>query len=90
MMKHILEYKKYFNPKNNLIAKDYVENNILRLSQLMNIELGDYNIDEVKEYLIDYFTRFPDEISSINLKTFGYPKNYVLKLTNIGGNFKYL
>ena len=78
-MKRILEYK-YFNPKNALTAKEYVENNILRLSQLMKIELNDSNIDEVKEYLIDYFTRFPDEITGINLKTFGYPKNYAPRL----------
>ena len=80
-----------FNPKTKLDAKTYVDINFNRLVQLMNIEIEDYeDEDEIKNVLVEYFTRFPDRISSVNLQTFGVPKNYLLRLNNIGGTIKYL
>jgi hypothetical protein len=56
----------------------------------MNIDEDDYDsIEDVKEVLIEYFTRFPDQISSVSLNTFGVAKNYVPRLNNIGGVIKY-
>ncbi len=79
-----------FNPKNKLDANTYVENNFHALKQVMNIDEDDYdNMDDVKNVLIEYFTRFPDQISQISLDTFGVPKNYIPKLNNLGGVIKY-
>lgn len=79
-----------FNTKNKLDAKTYVDNNFYALKQIMNIDEDDYDsIDDIKNVLIEYFTRFPDQISSISLNTFGVPKNYVPRLNNIGGTIKY-
>ena len=56
----------------------------------MNIDEDDYDsIDDVKNVLIEYFTRFPDQISRVSLNTFGVAKNYVPRLNNIGGVIKY-
>jgi hypothetical protein len=79
-----------FNTKNKLDAKTYVDNNYYVLKQVMNIDEGDYDsIDDIKDVLIEYFTRFPDQISSVSLNTFGVAKNYVPRLNNIGGTIKY-
>jgi hypothetical protein len=45
--------------------------------------------DELKEILIKYFSRFPDQISSISLQLFGHSRNYTPTLNNIGGVIKY-
>ena len=89
-MDYIEDYSKY-NQKNKLDAKLYVDVNVYALIQTMNIDEEDYNnIDEIKDVLIEYFTKHPDQISTINLATFGVPKNYLLKLNNIGGVVKNL
>ena len=52
-----------------------------------------YNVDDEKrKILIEYFTRYPDEIKSVSFKSFGSPRNYVPALMNIGGTgqIKYL
>jgi len=88
-MDYIEDFSKY-NQKNKLDAKTYVEYNINALIKIMNIDEDDYDsIEDIESVLIDYFTRYPDQISSINLSTFGVPKNYVVKLNNIGGVIKY-
>lgn len=88
-MDYIEDFGK-FNQKNKLDASEYVDNNFRRLIQLMNIDEGDYDsVDEVRDVLIEYFTRFPDQISNISLQTFGVPKNINVRLNNIGGTIKY-
>jgi hypothetical protein len=79
-----------FNPKFRLDALTYVKNNLRRLIQLMGINIDDYqSLDEIESLLIDHFTRFPDEITKVNLKTFGVARNYIPRLNNIGGVVKY-
>jgi curved DNA-binding protein CbpA len=83
------EYSK-LNIKNRLEATPFVENNIRQLIQKMNIDVDDYDdIEDIKSELIEYFTRFPDQISRVSFSTFGVPKNYNLRLNNIGGYVKY-
>lgn len=86
-MNYLDDYGK-FNPKTKLDAKTYVENNYYALKQILNIDEDD-SIEDAKEVLIEYFTRFPDQISRISLNTFGVAKNYTPVLNNIGGVIKY-
>jgi hypothetical protein len=77
-----------FNQKNSLLAKDYVENNFLRLIQ--HFEIEDLTEDQQKEELIKYFTRFPDQIKRFNIQTVGGNRTqYAPRLNNIGGYVKY-
>lgn len=78
-----------FNPKNKLDATTYVNYNFVKLKQIMNLEDSEMEDDDIKKSLIDYFTRFPDQISQVSLNTFGVPKNYVPRLNNLGGVVKY-
>jgi hypothetical protein len=79
-----------FNLKHKLISTDYVRNNIRQLIQLMNIEEEDYDsIEDIENELIKYFTKFPDQITSLQLKTTGYPRSMNLSTNNIGGVIKY-
>jgi hypothetical protein len=79
-----------FNPKNELTARSYVDNNIRQLIQSMNIEEEDYeSIEDIKSELIKYFTKFPDQISSFQIRTTGYPRSMNLSTNNIGGVVKY-
>ena len=79
-----------FNAKYKLTAQSYVENNIRQLIQLMNIEEDEFeSLDEVKDVLITYFTKYPDQITNYQLKTTGYPKHMNLSTNNIGGVIKY-
>ncbi len=81
-MDYIEDYGE-FNQKTKLDAEGYVESNLDRLIQLFNIE--DYsNMEEVKKTLVEYFTRFPDQISRITMNTVGLPKGNNLSLNNIG------
>jgi hypothetical protein len=77
-----------FNPKNEILAKDYVNNNIRQLIQIMEID-EENNIEDIKKYLIDYFTKYPEDIHKYSIETFGRPNNYNLRLNNIGGVIKY-
>ena len=78
-----------YNQKNLLKAKEFVNDNLFRLVQLFNIE-DDVETEEKKQILIDYFTRYPDQIKSINVYTVGNPNQLsVPRLNNIGGTFKY-
>lgn len=78
------------NIKNRLDAVPFVENNFRQLIQMMDIDIDDYDtMDDIKSELIEYYTRFPDQISRVSFNAFGAPKNYQLKLNNIGGYVKY-
>jgi hypothetical protein len=78
------------NVKNRLDAIPFVENNFRQLIQMMDIDIDDYDSEEdIKSELVEYYTRFPDQISRVSFSTFGVPKNYQLKLNNIGGVIKY-
>jgi len=77
-----------FNQKNRILSQDYVEANIRRLVQ--HFKLEDLEEDDQKEYLIQYFTRFPDQISRYNLQMVGGNRTqYVPRLNNIGGTIRY-
>lgn len=87
-MDYIEDFGK-FNMKNKLDAESYVNANISRLTQMFNIE-DDFTPEEKEKMLIEYFTRFPDQIKSISLKTFGAGTgNYIPTTNNIGGVIKY-
>lgn len=78
------------NVKNRLDAAPFVENNFRQLIQMMDIDIDDYdNMDDIKSELIEYYTRFPDQINRVSFNIFGVPKNYHLRLNNIGGVIKY-
>jgi hypothetical protein len=78
-----------YNQKNRLSAKDYVTDNLYRLIKFFNIE-DDYTIEEQEQILIDYFTKYPDQIQSLSIHTIGRPHQLsVPSLNNIGGVIKY-
>lgn len=78
-----------YNQKNLLKAKEFVNDNLFRLVQFFNIQ-DDVETEEKKQILIDYFTRYPDQIKSINFYTVGSPNQLSIpRLNNIGGTFKY-
>jgi len=54
-----LESWDFYNVKNYLLAKEYVDNNFLRLKYLLPSDVT-LSEGECYEYLINYFTRFPD------------------------------
>jgi len=78
-----------YNQKNKLNAKDYVSSNLLRLVSLF--EFDDECSDEEKEQLlVDYFTKYPDQIKSLSVYTVGKPNQISIpRLMNIGGVIKY-
>ena len=77
-----------YNQKNRLSAKDYVTDNLYRLIKFFNIE-DDYTIEEQEQILIDYFTKYPDQIQSLSIHTIGRPHQLSIpSLNNIGGVFK--
>ena len=96
-MKFIKSYVEYIrednwpllNVTNKLAATSFVDANILRLLPGVKDDVDD---DEKRKILIEYFTRYPDEIKSVSFKSFGSPRNYVPALMNIGGTgeIKYL
>lgn len=88
-MNRLKSFEAFNNIKDSLSARDYVEGNFLRLVQHFKIE--DLTEEEQKQKLIDYFTRFPDQISRFNIQTVGPNRSqYNLSLNNIGGTIKYL
>jgi len=77
-----------YNQKNRLSAKDYVTDNLYRFIKFFNIE-DDYTIEEQEQILIDYFTKYPDQIQSLTIHTIGRPHQLSIpSLNNIGGEFK--
>jgi hypothetical protein len=87
-MKHLDDWRLY-NQKNKLNAKEFVQENLFRLIQFFNIE-ENLTTEEKEQILIDYFTKYPDQITSINISTVGRPNPMsVPRLNNIGGVIKY-
>ena len=87
-MDHIDDWDLY-NQKNKLDAKEYVDNNIFRLIRFFDFE-DESGEEEKKQVLIDYFTKYPDQITSINIQTVGKPNQLsVPSLNNIGVVVKY-
>lgn len=78
-----------FNQKNILKSKEFVNDNFFRLIQFIKFD-GDVSESEKKQILIDYFTKYPDQIKSVSVYTVGNPNQLeVPRLMNIGGVFKY-
>jgi hypothetical protein len=75
--------------KNYLVAKEYVDTNFLRLKNLMTLTVN-LTDDETYDYLITYFSRFPDSIQSYSVRTVGRSNQISIPyLMNIGGVVKY-
>jgi hypothetical protein len=86
-MDHVDDWSKY-NQANILKAKEYVNDNLFRLIRFLDFENGQE--EEKKQSLIDYFTKYPDQISKINIQTVGKPNQLAVpRLNNIGGVIKY-
>ena len=86
-MDYIDDWSKY-NQANILKAKEYVDDNLFRLIRFLDFEDG--SDDEKKQSLIDYFAKYPDQISKINIQTVGRPNQLAVpKLNNIGGVVRY-
>jgi hypothetical protein len=84
-----LESWDFYNVKNYLLAKEYVDGNFLRLKYLLPSDVT-LSEGECYEYLINYFTRFPDAVHSYSLKTVGRSNQISIPyLMNIGGVVKY-
>jgi len=78
-----------YNQKNKLNAKDYVSGNLLRLVPLFKFD-DECSDEEKEQLLIDYFTKYPDQIKSLSYYTVGKPNQMsVPRLMNIGGVIKY-
>ena len=78
-----------YNQKNRLKAKEFVNDNLFRLITFFNFE-DESSEEERAQLLIDYFTKYPDQIKSINFFTVGNPNQLSIpRLNNIGGTFKY-
>jgi len=90
-MNRFIESYNDYNPKNNLDAKDFVENNLLRLYQMYNLDdQDDMSDDEKRGFLIEYFSKHPDEIKRYSSMTFGRAPNLnTISTNNIGGVIKY-
>lgn len=87
-MDYMQDYGK-FNAKTKLGAEAYVGANLYRLIQVFNMEdEDDQTVEEKEKYLIEYFTRFPDQIRSVSLSTFGMPVNVTPITNNIGGIYR--
>jgi len=75
-----------YNQKNKLKAEEYVNDNLFRLIRFTDYE----NEEEEKQTLIDYFTKYPEQISSTSIQTIGKPNQLSTpSLNNIGGTIKY-
>lgn len=61
-MDHLDDFGK-FNLKYKLGAENYVDNNLRKLIQIFDMDENEDHRDE----LVEYFTRFPDQISKINI-----------------------
>jgi len=87
-MHHIDDWRLY-NQKHKLAAQDYVEGNLYRLLQYFDFD-NDMTVEEKESSLIDYFTKYPDQIHFMTLHTVGNPNpSSTPRLNNIGGVIKY-
>ncbi len=78
-----------YNQKNKLNAKDYVSSNLFRLVSLFKFD-DECSDEEKEQLLVDYFTKYPDQIKSLSYYTVGKPNQMsVPRLMNIGGVIKY-
>lgn len=78
-----------YNQKNKLKAKDYVSSNLFRLISLFKFD-DECSDEEKEQLLVDYFTKYPDQIKSLSYYTVGNPNQMsVPRLMNIGGIIKY-
>ena len=90
-MKNILKFEN-FNPKINKKVEDYVDDNIFLLSHLYHPDLSE---TEQRDYLIEYFKKYPNEMKSsldkTKITTFKKNKsdlNWNVKVNNIGGHLR--
>lgn len=87
-MEHLDDWRLY-NQKNGLAARDYVEGNLYRLLQYFELD-DETSIEEKEQILIDYFTKYPDQIQYMSYVTVGKPNPASIpRLNNVGGVVKY-
>lgn len=87
-MKIILDWNNW-NPKVDFEVRGWVKNNLWRLIQLINID-SDLSIEEKEEILVNYFTKYPDQIPKLNLQfPQGDRSSMTPRVQNIGGVIKY-
>lgn len=87
-MEHLDDWRLY-NQKNRLSARDYVVGNLYRLLQYFEFD-DETSIEEKEQILVDYFTRYPDQINYMTYVTVGRPnQSSIPRLNNIGGVVKY-
>jgi hypothetical protein len=64
-MKYIKKYNESWNPTLNKEVKDYVEMNKYNLPELWNDDLSE---DENVYFMINYFTKYPDQMRTREYK----------------------
>ncbi len=70
--------------------QNYVDNNWYKLSLMMDID-NEQDEYDIKKELVEYFTKYPNQISKISPYRITGPKNYLVTTNNIGGTYnKYL
>jgi len=78
-----------WNPKIDFEVRGWVKNNLWRLIQLISVD-SDLTIEEKEELLVDYFSRYPDQIPKLNLQfPQGDGESMIPRVQNIGGTIKY-
>lgn len=84
-----LECWNNYNPKNLLLAKEYVDSN---LNQLLRMFSNDCELSDSEKYteLIKFFSEDISRINSYSIYTVGRPNQISIPtLMNIGGVVKY-
>lgn len=85
-MNFLYEWSEY--PIRNEISS-WVQSNFWRLDQMIDID-DDLTNEEKEDILIRYFSKYPDQIKTLNLE---FPQLdidiYIPKVQNIGGYIKY-
>jgi hypothetical protein len=77
-----------FSPKSKLDAESFVKSNLTRLAQLFNIE-DDTTMEEKEKILIDYLSKYPDQIKSLSLQFPNKEGSVAPIVQSIGGTMKY-
>jgi len=74
-----------------LEIENYVSNNLYRLSLSMEID-SDMDEYDIKKQLIEYYTKYPEQMAKMSPRYIIGPKSYMHSLNNIGGTYqnKYL
>lgn len=67
-----------------LEIQNYVDNNWYKLSLTMDVD-NDQDESDIKAELIEYFTKYPSQMTKMSPRFVLGPKNYNMTTNNIGG-----